>query len=85
MTTPTKELSMYGCNIERYKEQVKSDLTYKFVGGAMSVASILSDAQELMAMGDTESARQLLNRAKALLFDALEGKFDMTVNIPERK
>jgi hypothetical protein len=35
----------------------------------MVLAGLLSDAQELMAMGDTETARKYINRAKALMFD----------------
>jgi hypothetical protein len=35
----------------------------------MVLAGLLSDAQELMAMGDTETARKYLNRAKALMFE----------------
>jgi hypothetical protein len=77
----SKELSMYGCDIEAFKASVKGSLSYKMVGGAMCVASLLSDAQEMMAHGDTESARQTLNCAKALLFDALENKFDLTLNL----
>lgn len=77
----SKELSMYGCDIEAFKAYVKESMTYKMVGGAMCVAALLSDAQEMLAHGDNESARQTLNRAKALLFDALEDKFDLTLKL----
>ena len=36
-------------------------------GDAMFIMSILSDAQEVMAYGDVETARQCINRAKYLL------------------
>ena len=64
-----KQIQMYGCDFQAYKVTVKDSLTYKVSGGVMVLAGLLSDAQELMAMGDTETARQYLNRAKALMFD----------------
>jgi hypothetical protein len=64
-----KEMQMYGCDFQAYKVTVKDSLTYKISGGVMVLAGLLSDAQELMAMGDTETARKYLNRAKALMFD----------------
>jgi hypothetical protein len=36
----------------------------------------MSDAQEQMAYGDVEGARQTLNRAKALLFKVMDGTLD---------
>lgn len=39
------------------------------VGRDMLVASILSDAQHLIEIGDTDQARQFLNRAKLVLFE----------------
>ena len=36
-------------------------------GDAMFIMSILSDAQEVMAYGDVETARQYINRAKYVL------------------
>jgi hypothetical protein len=64
-----KEMQMYGCDFQAFKESVKDSLTYKISGGVMVLAGLLSDAQELMAMGDTETAKKYLNRAKALMFD----------------
>lgn len=64
-----KQIQMYGCDFQAFKESVKDSITYKVSGGVMVLAGLLSDAQELMAMGDTETARQYLNRAKALMFD----------------
>jgi hypothetical protein len=71
---PSAELTMYGCNITEYKESVRRSFTYRYTGGNMIVASLMSDAQELIAMGDSESARQMLNRAKSILFDIMEGQ-----------
>jgi hypothetical protein len=39
----------------------------------------MSDAQEQIAFGDAEGARQSLNRAKCLLFKVMEGKLIGTV------
>lgn len=73
-TYPSAELTMYGCDITKFKESVRRSITYRFTGGNMVVAGLMSDAQELMAMGDSESARQMLNRAKSILFDIMDGK-----------
>ena len=69
-----KEMQMYGCEFYDFRESVKDSITYKLSGGAMVVAGLMSDAQEMMAHGDTESARMYLNRAKALVFDMMDGK-----------
>jgi hypothetical protein len=83
----TKETTMYGCDIEAFKECVKGSFTYEMTGGAMVIAGLMSDAQELMALGDTKTARQYLNRAKALVFDMMDCDIKNT-NLsffPERK
>lgn len=77
MTTTTyrsAEHTVYGCNLTEYKESVRRSATYRFFGGNIVVAGLMSDAQELMAMGDCETARQYLNRAKSILFDIMEGR-----------
>jgi hypothetical protein len=83
----TKEITMYGCDIDAFKKSVKGSFTYEMTGGAMVIAGLMSDAQELMALGDTETARQYLNRAKALVFDMMDCDIKNT-NLsffPERK
>jgi hypothetical protein len=70
----TKEMQCYGCDIEEFVASVKSGVTYKFSGINMVIAGLMSDAQEMMAFGDTESARQYLNRAKYLLFKVMDGQ-----------
>jgi hypothetical protein len=86
MTTSTqssRNVSMYGFeDIDSYIESVKESITYQFTGGNMIVAGLMSDAQELMAFGDTERARQTLNVAKTILFNIMDGKLVGTV---ERK
>jgi hypothetical protein len=77
MTTSTqssRNVSMYGFDdIDSYIESVKESITYQFTGGNMIVAGLMSDAQELMAFGDTERARQTLNVAKTILFNIMDG------------
>ena len=73
-TQTTRNESMYGFNdIEGYIDQVKESITYKLHGGHFVVAGLMSDAQEMMAFGDVESARQYLNKAKALIFREMRG------------
>jgi hypothetical protein len=55
------------------REAVESSTTFRFSGPAMVAASMLSDAQELMAyeqpdFNTIEDQRQLINRAKFVLF-----------------
>ena len=73
-----RQVCMYGVTEARMRESVESSLTFKLSGPAMIVASMMSDCQELMAYGpydlDTlsniqEDQRQLLNRAKWVLFE----------------
>jgi uncharacterized protein YodC (DUF2158 family) len=68
-----KELAMYGCDIDNFIDSVTDSITYKTAGPMMVVAGLMSDAQEMMAFGDVESARQYLNRAKALIFREMRG------------
>jgi hypothetical protein len=68
------EMLMYGCDMDSFIKSVEDSITYKCSGGGMVVAGLMSDAQEQMAHGDTEGARQTLNRAKALVFRFMENK-----------
>lgn len=75
-TTELKSANMviYGCDIEEFVESVVDSLTYKFSGANMVVAGLMSDAQEQLAHGDSEGARQTLNCAKHLLFRVMDGE-----------
>ena len=64
-----REVKMFGCSVDTMREWIGRSITYEIAGRDMFVASILSDAQELIAMGATEQARQLINRAKWVLFE----------------
>ena len=68
-----REVRMYGVTEAGMREAVESSVTFKFSGPAMVVASMMSDAQEMMAYEQPdfnviEDQRQLLNRAKFVLF-----------------
>ena len=77
-TREINEVRMYGCTEAQMREAVEQSMTYRFSGPAMYVASMLSDAQEMVGYGpydgDTlanilEDQRQLMNRAKWILFE----------------
>ena len=69
-----REIGMYGFTEQDLRDSVESSITFKTSGPAMIVASMMSDAQEMMAyekpsFATIESQRQLLNRAKFVLFE----------------
>jgi len=72
MTKQEREIQMYGMTMEEIRDQYYNSLTAKAGGLAMVVAGILSDSQEMLAMGagprSVEHVRQQLNIAKHLLF-----------------
>jgi hypothetical protein len=75
-TSEINEVRMYGVTVAGMRESVESSTTFKFSGPAMVVASMMSDAQELIntEYGEVdfmraEDARQQLNRAKWVLFE----------------
>jgi len=79
-TQISRNEQMYGfADIDSYIESVKDSITYKFTGGNMVVAGLMSDAQELMAVGDVERARQTLNVAKTIMFEIMDGNLVGTV------
>jgi len=76
-----REVRMYGCTEAQMREAVESSITFKFSGPAMVVASMMSDAQEMVntEYGEVDSmraedARQQLNRAKFVLFTYIMDK-----------
>jgi len=80
-TQEIREVSMYGCTEAQMREAVESSSTFKFSGPAMVVASMMSDAQEMVSTeyGEVdfmraEDARQQLNRAKWVLFTYIMDK-----------
>jgi hypothetical protein len=80
-TREINEVRMYGCTEAQMREAVESSITFKFSGPAMVVASMMSDAQEMVntEYGEVDSmraedARQQLNRAKFVLFTYIMDK-----------
>jgi hypothetical protein len=80
-TKEIREVGMYGCTEAQMREAVESSSTFKFSGPAMIVASMMSDAQEMVSTeyGEVDSmraedARQQLNRAKWVLFEYIMDK-----------
>ena len=76
-----KNLEMYGvADMDAYIDSIKTSFTYKAVGGNMIVAGLMSDAQELIEACSQYRARQTLNRAKAVLFEIMDGRMIGTVS-----
>ena len=78
-TREIREVGMYGCTEAQMREAVESSSTFRFSGPAMVTASMMSDAQELLAcesldFNAIEDHRQLLNRAKFILFTYIMDK-----------
>jgi hypothetical protein len=67
------DLQCYGCNSAEFIAQIQGCITYQLSGANMVVAGLMSDAQEEMAMGAVERARQTLNRAKLILGEIMDG------------
>ena len=72
------ETKCYGMSTEDIREQYMQSFTAKFSGLEMVVMSILSDQQEMLAMGagphSVEYVRKQLNVAKFILSEMMEAK-----------
>jgi hypothetical protein len=68
------ETKCYGMTEADIRSQYMGSITAKFSGLEMVVMSILSDCQELGAMGRNEAVRKQLNVAKFILSEMMEGK-----------
>ena len=63
----SKMIFMYGCDTEELDTLI-SDAQQPYMGGLNMLAmSILSDAQECIAIGSFDRARQFINRAKYVI------------------
>lgn len=75
-----KEIKMYGMTVEDIEDQYMNSITARFSGLEMVVAGILSDCQEMMAMGtgprSIEYCRQHMNIAKYIIFKMKEAKVE---------
>ena len=71
-----QQVRMYGCTEAQMREAVEQSLTFRFSGPAMYAASLMSDCQEMLSSDNggsydsmvVEDVRQMLNRAKWILF-----------------
>ena len=68
------EKNCYGMTESNIREQYMNSFTARMSGLEMVVMGILSDAQELLAMGATNDSRQYMNRAKFILSEMMEEK-----------
>jgi len=72
MSKQEREIAMYGMTMDEIRDQYVNSLTAKASGLEMVIAGILSDCQEMLAMGagprSVEYVRQQMNIAKHLLF-----------------
>jgi hypothetical protein len=68
------EKQCYGMSEADIREQYLKSLTARLSGLEMVAMSILSDAQELLAMGATNDSRQYMNRAKFILSEMMEAR-----------
>lgn len=70
------EMNCYGMTEADIREQYLNGITAKLSGVQMVVAGILSDCQEMLAMGTgpraVEYVRKQLNIAKFCLFDSMK-------------
>jgi hypothetical protein len=68
------ETQCYGMTEASIRSQYMESMTARLSGLEMVVMGILSDAQELQAMGRNEAVRKQLNVAKFILSEMMEGK-----------
>jgi len=80
-TVINKELEMtefetkcYGITEQQIREEYMNSFTAKACGLEMVVMGILSDAQEMLSMGNKEVSRKYMNIAKFILSEMMEAK-----------
>ena len=65
-----RDLEMFGCTKADLVEMLEDSIGMQ----EMLAMSILSDAQHVMAHGDTETARQFINKAKWVMSQIMQNK-----------
>jgi len=68
------ETNCYGMPESDIREQYMQSITARLSGLEMVAMGVLSDAQELLAMGNSEAARKQMNIAKFILCEMMEAK-----------
>ena len=66
------EQNCYGMTEADIREEYMNSLSARLSGLEMVVMGVLSDAQELLAMGRSEDARKQMNVAKFILCEMME-------------
>ena len=68
------EKNCYGMTEADIREEYMNSITARFSGLEMVAMGVLSDAQELLAMGDSERARKNMNIAKFILSEMMDAR-----------
>lgn len=68
------EKNCYGMSAEDIREEYMQSITARFSGLEMVAMGVLSDAQELLAMGRNEAARKQMNIAKFILSEMMDAR-----------
>ena len=68
------ESKCYGMTEADIREEYMQSITAKLSGLEMVIMGVLSDAQELLAMGATEQSRKNMNIAKFILSEMMDAK-----------
>ena len=83
MTITSTDVEMFGCTQKAMDAMMEDSLYRSMLGdtnGALMLAmGILSDAQHVMACGNTEQARQFINKSKYVIgkvMDAHDNRSD---------
>jgi len=66
------ETKCYGMSEAQIREEYMNSITAKFSGLEMVAMGVLSDSQELLAMGRNEQARKQINIAKFILSEMMD-------------
>ena len=68
------ETNCYGMTEADIREEYMNSITARLTGLEMVIMGVLSDAQELLAMGATEQSRKNMNIAKFILSEMMDAK-----------
>ena len=68
------ESRCYGMSEQEIRDQYMNSITARLSGLEMVVMGVLSDAQELAAMGQSAATRKQLNVAKFILSEMMEAR-----------
>jgi hypothetical protein len=68
------EKNCYGMTEADIREEYMQSITAKFSGLEMVAMGVLSDAQELLAMGRSDAARKQMNIAKFILSEMMDAR-----------